>query len=119
MAGLPEGMWRDRSFPLPRRDQSEVPGEDGWVTEFYRFTCKPRVIWLGKDEARDDKVLPPEDASELLSGMVLVEEKIDGANVGLSISGMGIRAQNRGAYIERKTCHPQFKPLFRWLDAHR
>jgi hypothetical protein len=89
------------------------------VTEFFRFPRTPHLIWLGKDEARDDKVLPPEDASELLSGMVLVEEKIDGANVGLSLSDLGIRAQNRGAYIERKNCHPQFKPLFRWLDAHR
>ena len=89
------------------------------MTEFFRFPRTPHLVWLGKDEARDDKVLSPEEASELLSGMVLVEEKIDGANVGLSLSHDGVRAQNRGAYIERKTCHPQFKPLFRWLDAHR
>lgn len=89
------------------------------MTEFFRFPRTPHLIWLGKHEARDDKVLPPEEASQLLSEMVSVEEKVDGANVGLSLSDTGVRAQNRGAYIERKTCHPQFKPLFHWLDTHR
>jgi ATP-dependent RNA circularization protein (DNA/RNA ligase family) len=78
------------------------------------------LIWQGKDEARDDKVLSPQEASDLLSGVVLVEEKVDGANVGLSLSdGRVLRAQNRGAYIDRQTCHPQFRPLFRWLDDRR
>lgn len=89
------------------------------MTEFFRFPRTPHLAWLGTDEARDDKVLSPQEASELVSGTVLVEEKVDGANLGLSISDAGIRAQNRGAYIERETCHPQFKPLFRWLDRHR
>jgi ATP-dependent RNA circularization protein (DNA/RNA ligase family) len=89
------------------------------VTEFFRFPRTPHLIWLGAGEARGDKVLTPEEASELLSGTVSVEEKVDGANVGLSLSDTGIRAQNRGAYIEPQACHPQFRPLFRWLDAHR
>lgn len=89
------------------------------MTEFFRFPRTPHLVWLGKGEARDDKVLPPDEARELLNGTVSVEEKVDGANVGLSISDAGIRAQNRGAYIERQTCHPQFKPLFRWIDAHQ
>jgi ATP-dependent RNA circularization protein (DNA/RNA ligase family) len=89
------------------------------VTDFFRFPRTPHLIWLGQDEARDDKVLGSEEAGELLNGVVLVEEKIDGANVGLSLSDTGIRAQNRGAYIDRQTCHPQFAPLFRWIDTHR
>jgi hypothetical protein len=89
------------------------------VTEFFRFPRTPHLVWLGQDEARDDKVLSADEARELLDGSVLVEEKVDGANVGLSLSDTGIRAQNRGAYVERETCHPQFKPLFRWLDVHR
>jgi ATP-dependent RNA circularization protein (DNA/RNA ligase family) len=89
------------------------------VTEFFRFPRTPHLIWLGTGEARDDKVLSADEASALLSSTVLIEEKVDGANVGLSASDNRIRAQNRGAYIERQTCHPQFKPLFRWLDVHR
>ena len=90
------------------------------MTAFFRFPRTPHLIWLGPGEARDDKVLSPEESKELLDGPVLVEEKVDGANVGVSVSESGeLRAQNRGAYIERATCHPQFKPLFRWLDIHR
>ena len=89
------------------------------MTEFFRFPRTPHLVWLGQDEARDDKVLSAGEARELLDGNVLVEEKVDGANVGLSLADTGIRAQNRGAYVERETCHPQFKPLFRWLDVHR
>lgn len=89
------------------------------MTEFFRFPRTPHLVWLGQDQARDDKVLSPEEASELLSEAVLVEEKVDGANVGLSVSDSGVlRAQNRGAYIEQQTCHPQFKRLFRWHEAH-
>lgn len=89
------------------------------MTDFFRFPRTPHLVWLGTDEARDDKVLRAGEASELLSGPVLIEEKVDGANVGLSLSESGLRAQNRGAYIEREACHPQFRPLFRWLDTHR
>lgn len=90
------------------------------MTEFFRFPRTPHLVWLGKDEGRGDKVLSPDEAAKLLSDVVLVEEKVDGANVGLSISNTGVlRAQNRGAYIERQTCHPQFKPFFRWVDARQ
>lgn len=84
--------------------------------EFFRFPRTPHLLWLGRNEPRDDKVLPAQEAADLLRGIVLVEEKIDGANVGISLSDAGdLRAQNRGAYIDRQTCHPQFAPLFRWL----
>jgi hypothetical protein len=90
------------------------------VTDFFRFPRTPHLTWLGAGEARDDKVLSVQEANELLSGEVLVEEKVDGANVGVSVSDTGVlRAQNRGAYLDRQTCHPQFKPLFRWLEAHQ
>jgi ATP-dependent RNA circularization protein (DNA/RNA ligase family) len=90
------------------------------MTEFFRFPRTPHLVWLGAGEARDDKVLGAEEASALLDGPVLVEEKVDGANLGISVSkGGSILAQNRGAYIERDTAHPQFRPLFRWLDTHR
>lgn len=88
--------------------------------EFFRFPRTPHLAWLADGDARDDKVLSPDDARELLSGVVVIEEKVDGANVGLSVSETGeVQAQNRGAYIDRETCHPQFKPLFRWLETHR
>lgn len=88
--------------------------------DFYRFPRTPHLLWLGTDTARDDKVLSSDEAARLLEGTVLVEEKVDGANVGFSVSDTGhLQAQNRGTYLERQTSHPQFRPLFHWMDRHR
>jgi ATP-dependent RNA circularization protein (DNA/RNA ligase family) len=68
---------------------------------FFRFPTTPHLAWLAKDGMpRDDKVLSPTEAQALLSGDVVVEEKLDGANLGLSLSSDGtVLAQNRGQYL--------------------
>ncbi|HMM73809.1 MAG TPA: RNA ligase family protein, partial [Rhodocyclaceae bacterium] len=67
------------------------------MTDFFRFPHTPHLAWLGPDAPRDDKVLAPAEARALLSGEVVVEEKLDGANLGLSLAPDGsLRAQNRG-----------------------
>lgn len=87
---------------------------------FFPFPHTPHLAWLGKGQPRNDKVLAPAEAKALLSHFVTVEEKVDGANVGISIDENGdLRAQNRGSYLNREHSHPQFKPLFRWLDERR
>lgn len=86
--------------------------------DFLRFPHTPHLSWLGKGQPRDDKVLTPAEAGELLSREVVVEEKLDGANLGFSVSADGrLLAQNRGNYLSRGQVHPQFKPLFRWLQG--
>jgi ATP-dependent RNA circularization protein (DNA/RNA ligase family) len=88
------------------------------MTDFFRFPHTPHLACLGNAPAREDKVLGPLEARELLTGEVLIEEKVDGANVGVSVDETGeLRAQNRGKYLERQRAHPQFKPLFRWVDS--
>jgi hypothetical protein len=83
---------------------------------FFRFPHTPHLAWLGSGAPRDDKVLSPREQRELLAEEVVVEEKVDGANVGLSLDEEGtLRAQNRGSYLAREHSQPQFKPLFRWL----
>lgn len=53
-----------------------------------------------------------------LAQRLIVEEKVDGANVGFSISEAGeLRIQNRGAYLDREAVAPQFKAIFRWADS--
>ena len=90
------------------------------MTEFFRFPHTPHVTWLGAGRPRDDKVLAPEDASDLLSGDVIVEEKVDGANLGFSTDAQGeLRAQNRGTYLDVDAPHGQWKPLKRWLATRR
>lgn len=86
------------------------------MTEFIRYPHTPHLAWLGKGQPRDDKVLPVAEADALLAGEVVVEEKVDGANVGFSTIGDGVlRVQNRGSYLEREHVHPQFRPLWSWL----
>lgn len=86
------------------------------MSAFFRFPRTPHLAWLGPGSPRDDKLLAPDEAEALLAGEVIVEEKIDGANLGLSVGDDGrVRAQNRGKYLELGALPPQFAPLGRWL----
>ena len=54
----------------------------------------------------------------MLSNNVIVEEKVDGANMGLSLGENGmIRAQNRSHFVD-STYHEQFKLLGKWINKH-
>ncbi len=86
------------------------------MTAFFRFPHTPHLAWLGEGRPRDDKVLAPHDARELVSHEVVVEEKVDGANIGFSVDEHGVLlAQNRGTYLSLEGGHGQWKPLKRWL----
>jgi ATP-dependent RNA circularization protein (DNA/RNA ligase family) len=84
--------------------------------EFFRFPHTSHLAWLGQGQPRDDKVLAPGEARDLLSHDLVVEEKVDGANVGFSADEKGsLLVQNRGTFLAAGSCHPQFKPLWSWL----
>lgn len=88
------------------------------MTDFFRFPHTPHLAWLGEGSPRDDKVLMPHEATALLAGDVVVEEKLDGANVGLSLASDGsLRAQNRGQYLGDPPVG-QFSRLPAWLAQH-
>jgi ATP-dependent RNA circularization protein (DNA/RNA ligase family) len=85
---------------------------------FFRFPHTPHLAWLGDGSPRDDKVLSPSESDSLLAGPVCVEEKLDGANLGLSFAPDGaLRAQNRGQYLT-KPYSGQFSRLGGWLGMH-
>lgn len=87
------------------------------MTEFFRFPHTPHLVWLAEGQPRGDKVLSRPEADELLEHEVTVEEKVDGANVGISLDeDANLRVQSRGSFLTRDHAHPQFKPLFRWLS---
>lgn len=87
---------------------------------FFRFPHTPHLAWLGSGAPRDDKVLSAGEAAALLNQDLVVEEKVDGANLGLSVSEDGeLLAQNRGTWLERGSAHPQFRPLWPWLTQHQ
>lgn len=85
------------------------------TSEFFRFPLTPHLIWLGEGTPRDDKVLSQIEAEALLAASVVVEEKIDGANLGISVNQDGeLRLQNRGDYL-RVPFAGQFKKLSAWI----
>lgn len=88
------------------------------MSTFFRFPHTPHLAWLGPGTPRDDKVLAADEAADLLAGEVVVEEKLDGANLGVSLAeDSTLRLQNRGQYL-----HPpfagQFQRLGSWIAAH-
>jgi len=88
-------------------------------TNFFRFPTTAHLAWLANDGTpRDDKVLSAAEVRQLLSDEVVVEEKLDGANLGLSLSSGGVlRAQNRGQYLDEPHAG-QFSRLPGWLAQH-
>jgi ATP-dependent RNA circularization protein (DNA/RNA ligase family) len=65
-------------------------------------------------------VLAPADVALLLSDVVVVEEKVDGANLGFSVDADGgLLAQSRGSYVDTDAPSGQWKPLKRWLAPRR
>ena len=85
--------------------------------DFFRFPHTPHLTWLGEGEPRDDKVLSRDEADALLAHPVLVEEKLDGANLGVSLDEAGdFRFQNRGQYLHRPY-QGQFARLDAWLET--
>lgn len=93
-----------------------APEEEGpHVTKFPRTR---HFANLGA-ATRDDLLLSPAQRSRFLGRPVDVEEKVDGANLGLSIHARTNRvlAQNRSHFVT-SAYHAQFKRLDAWVAAH-
>jgi ATP-dependent RNA circularization protein (DNA/RNA ligase family) len=87
---------------------------------FHKFPHTPHLLWLGAGSPRDDKILKPAEAAEFLSGEVIVEEKVDGANLGISLGPDDrVRAQSRGHFLASGRSHAQWNLLWPWLAEHR
>lgn len=85
------------------------------MSDFFRFPHTPHLAWLGEGTPRDDKVLSLVEAEAFLAGEIVVEEKLDGANMGISFSPEGdVRVQNRGQYLQLPM-RGQFEKLHGWL----
>ena len=102
---------------IPDIINSEIP---------LKFPRTPHALNLGA-ATRDDKVCSTEDLLIFIGDgsrgkcpgrQVYVEEKIDGANMGIFISHDNkIIAQNRSHFIT-SSYHAQFLPLDKWLARH-
>lgn len=68
---------------------------------------------------RDDLLFTKSEIDKMTQMEILVEEKIDGANLGFSLDSNGnIRAQNRSHYVNSQS-HAQFKKLDSWISTHK
>lgn len=81
----------------------------------YKFPHTPHLVQLGTIDLRQDKLLKSVECDAFIASEIIIEEKIDGANIGISFDSYGeILVQNRGSYI-RQGSHPQFSPLWNWV----
>lgn len=86
-------------------------------SEFIKFPATPHLIKPTTGFGREDKLMSSADITALLTGIVCVEEKIDGANIGFSFDENGqLLIQNRGSYITG-ALHGQFAFLTKWLPT--
>ena len=91
----------------------------------FKFPRTPHFLDLGATSA-DDLVanLPPPSRSSDPHVVVVITEKVDGSNMGFSLSSDSDRqrrrilVQNRSHYVNPAT-HEQFKKLDAWIDRHR
>lgn len=84
--------------------------------EFFKFPSTPHLAPMRGIDIRGDKVLTESERTAFLRCELLVEEKVDGANLGISFDREGnIRAQNRGAYLHFP-CSGQWKKLDEWVS---
>jgi hypothetical protein len=85
--------------------------------EFVKFPRTPHLFSLSSKPLRGDRMLSNSEATSFLEGDVVIEEKVDGANIGISVSPeLTIQVQNRGAYIDWPA-PAQFQPLHAWLGS--
>lgn len=85
------------------------------MSELPKLIKFPRTehFWNLGAATRQDKVY-----SGPVSGAFIVEEKIDGANLGIRLHQNQILVQNRSHYLSGEE-HPQFKSVHQFVEQHR
>ncbi|MFN0119347.1 MAG: RNA ligase family protein [Blastocatellia bacterium] len=86
--------------------------------DFFKYPSTPHLGSLPGLDIRGDKVMTESARDEFLRHDLTIEEKVDGANLGISFDSEGnIRTQNRGAYFHLPGAG-QWKKLGEWLTPH-
>lgn len=101
------------------------------LPKFHKFPRTRHLFNFGS-ATRDDLIMTKAEAAAFFGSstsgdregeknlIVTLEEKVDGANLGVSIDPEtgDIRPQNRSHFVTSKS-HSQFKKLDFWIDTHR
>ena len=90
------------------------------MAEIHAIRKYPRTDHLeGSRPQPGDEDLDVVPAAALAGRHVVVEEKLDGANVGISVDGDGrLRLQSRGHYLAGRSRERQFDLLKTWAACH-
>ena len=86
----------------------------------FKFPHTPHLAWLGPNPPRADKIFSPGEVDDFLSLPIVVEEKLDGANIGIFFENGNDSpvVKNRNTVLGARS-HPQFQPLWPWLAAQQ
>lgn len=88
------------------------------MDELVKFPSTPHLALLPGVDVRADKVLSEKEREAFLCAEIIVEEKVDGANLGISFdSSADLRLQNRGQWL-KPPLRGQWKPLGGWLQQN-
>ena len=85
---------------------------------FVKFPSTPYIEFENNMDIRTDKILSKEEVHIFLGNEIYVEEKIDGANLGISFNDRGeCLLQNRGDYLYFPLSG-QWSALNKWLNIN-
>lgn len=109
----------DLNFILEQWGIPLIKIEDESSNDIVKFPRTRHLANIG-GASREDLLLEQTDINEFLSNEIWIEEKIDGANMGISIDPETYKIifQNRSHYITANYA-AQFKKLDMWRDAHQ
>lgn len=86
---------------------------------FFKFPSTPHLAHIEGVDIRADKIMSEAERMAFFRHEIVVEEKIDGANLGISFEQDGmLRVQNRGAYLSAPR-GGQWKKLDAWFTPRR
>lgn len=86
------------------------------MADFFKFPSTVHLSFLGDQGVRDDKCMSLQERDEFLSEEIIVEEKVDGANLGVSFNdGGNVLLQNRGHRLTAPL-DGQWRPLRKWVE---
>ena len=89
------------------------------TSDFIKFPSTPHLSTIGSISIRDDKLLTTRQRDEFLSHELVVEEKIDGANLGISFAhDCDMVLQNRGSILSIPFVG-QWKKLEEWIASRK
>lgn len=80
-----KGLWHNRPIYVCELPSDQISRENGTVKDsLFKSPSTPHLITLEGVEVRDDKVLSESERTDFLKHELVIEEKVDGANLGIS-----------------------------------